>query len=281
MKLALTVPTPEVTISPPLALLAGGFRERLEKASRMSFDGIELLVVDPARLEVQEIRCQLDALNLKAAAISSGAILAQTGLSLLACSGEIVHQAAERLHALIDLAAALDAPTVTIGSFRGRPEPETLLFAREQLHKLLMRAAEHAQRAGVSLALEPLNRYETDLIHSAWQGLEFLAGTGDSSLGLLLDCFHMNIEEADIREAIQQTMGANRLFHIHLADSNRLSPGQGHFDFPGLINALSSTGYSGWLSAEHLPIPDPDRAAQLTIEYMHRLLSISPEHPPL
>lgn len=276
MKLALATHTPEVKKAPPVALLSGSFEERLEKAHRLGYDGVELMTARPGELNPGELRTLLRANQLEVAAVASGAIFMQDGLTLLAKDSDIASQAAVRLSELILLAEALEAPIVTIGSFRGRlawlgGDPresgkQTILI------ETLLRAAEEAAQRGVRLALEPLNRYETDIIQNSKEGLKFLEEAAHPCLGLLLDTYHMNIEEADIQAALIQVQIAGKLFHIHLGDSNRLPPGDGHFNFSGLIRTLEAIGYGGYLSAELLPVPDPDRAATRTVENIRQWL---------
>jgi sugar phosphate isomerase/epimerase len=270
VKLALATHTPEVTVVPAVALLSGSFGERLEKAQRLGYDGVELMVARPAELDEGELCAQLRRYELTAAAIASGPIFMQDQITLLSSSTDAAIQAADRLEGLIDLAAALEAPLVTIGSFRGRLAWAGGLAATSILRDTLLSAADHARRLGIRLALEPLNRYETDLIRNTTEGLQFLAEAAHPNLGLLLDSFHMNIEEDSIPAALQRVNSAGKLFHIHLGDSNRLPPGRGHFDFAGLVRTLEALGYTGYLSAELFPIPDPDTAARLTIEHMRQ-----------
>ena len=273
MKLALATQTPDVTVVPAVALLAGSFAERLEKAQRLGYDGVELMVARPAELDADELRAQLRMYDLEAAAIASGPIFMQDQITLLANSKDTTAQAIKRLEELTDLAAVLEAPIVTIGSFRGRLAWAGGIAAASILCDHLLSAAEHASRLGVRLALEPLNRYETDLIRNTTEGLQFLAEAAHPCLGLLLDSFHMNIEEDDIPAALQRVYATGKLFHIHLGDNNRLPPGRGHFNFAGLVRTLEALGYTGYLSAELLPVPDPDTAARLTVEHMRQWIS--------
>ncbi len=92
---------------------------------------------------------------------------------------------------------------------------------------------------------------------------------GASNFGLLLDTFHMNIEEANIEDSIRHCQG--RIFHFHVADSNRWYPGAGHLDFGSILDALKSTGYEGWVSGEFLPHPDAEFAAQQSISFLSHL----------
>jgi len=272
MKLALATTTPEVRTTIPVALLSGSFPERLQKAARLGYDGVELMVVRPHELNVDEMRTQLSEVGLEVAAIASGAIYMTDKVSLLASDLEVSRQAAARLEALIDLAAALDAPIVTIGSFRGRLAWAGGPEARGELVSILRAGAEKALERGVRLVLEPVNRYEGDVIHTASDGLELIEEVAHSHLGLLLDTYHVNIEESSLTEPFRRAMAAGRLWHVHLGDSNRLPPGQGHLDFPSIVATLRASGYQGYLSAELLAQPDPDTAAEATIRTMRQYI---------
>ena len=274
MKLALATPTPEVKTPISVALLAGGFSERLQKAARMGYDGVELMAVRPDELDAREIRVQLGATGLEVAAVASGAIFAEDGLTLLAADTETARQAEVRLHALIDFAAALGAPVVTIGSFRGWLAWAGGSRARRRLVDILGTAAGKAAGQGVRLAFEPLNRYESDVVNNSDEGLALIEEVGHSHLGLLLDTFHVNIEERSLTAPFHTVMEAKRLWHVHLGDSNRLPPGYGHLDFDAIVTTLRNIAYQGYLSAELLPRPDPDAAAMATIRYMRKLVPL-------
>jgi sugar phosphate isomerase/epimerase len=96
-----------------------------------------------------------------------------------------------------------------------------------------------------------------------------LEKVGMKNVGLLLDTFHMNIEDASITESIRAAKDC--LFHFHVADSNRWYPGAGHVDFRSVLDTLKEIGYSGFVSAEILPLPDSDLAAKHAIEYLRTL----------
>jgi sugar phosphate isomerase/epimerase len=89
-------------------------------------------------------------------------------------------------------------------------------------------------------------------------------------MGLLLDTFHMNIEEPVIEESIRAC--GDRIFHFHVADSQRWYPGTGHLDFASILEALYSTGYEGYVSGEWLPKPDADASAERGISFLRRLV---------
>jgi sugar phosphate isomerase/epimerase len=273
MKLALATTTPEIRATVPVALLSGSFAERLHKAVDLGYDGVELMVARPNELDAMEIRSQVSKYGLEIAAIASGAVYMTDQLTLLASNSEVSRRAEERLNALIGFAAAVSAPLVTVGSFRGRLAWSNNLRARAELIRIFKGAAEKASAQNVRLVIEPLNRYESDIINDATEGIAFIRQVGHSHIGLLLDTFHVNIEEPSIYNCFRQAMAEHRLWHVHIGDSNRLPPGQGHMDFAGIVNTLREIDYQGYLSAELYPRPDPDTAAADTIRYMRQLLS--------
>ena len=101
------------------------------------------------------------------------------------------------------------------------------------------------------------------------EGLDLLDQVGAGNVGLLLDTFHMNIEEPVIEDSIRAC--GERIFHFHVADSNRWYPGAGHLDFKSILNALFATGYQGFVSGEFMPKPDPDTSARLSIVHLRQL----------
>ncbi len=271
MRLALAVQTPEVTLPLPVALLSGSWPEKVQKAARWGARGLELMTAEPLQLDARRLRHEMEAQGLSAAAVGSGAAAMQAGLALLHADGDVASRARRRLQELIEFAAEVGAPLVTVGSFRGRVAsagPE----GRRRLGEILHRAAEQAAGAGVRLALEPLNRYETDIVHTAEEGLAFVREIDHPAMGLLLDTYHVNIEESSWSTPFCRLMDAGVLWHVHLGDNNRLPPGQGTIDFAAIVSLLRDLGYDGWLSAELLAQPDPDTAARMTVDAMRPLL---------
>jgi 5-keto-L-gluconate epimerase len=274
MKLSLVTTTPEVQAQVPVALLSGSFPERLAKAVQLGYAGVELMVRRPAELDGADIAALVLRCGLEIAAIASGAVALLDRLTLLSRDRAAGAAAEQRLDELIEFAAAARAPLVTIGGFRGRLANAAWTDAqgaRAHLVEILNSASEKAAQVGVRLVIEPLNRYESDVVNTAAEGLTLFREVGHSHLGLLLDTFHMNIEEPTYAESIEQGMAGGRLWHVHLGDSNRLPPGQGHIDFAAIMAALRRVKYRGYLSAELLARPDADGAAAATIEYLKSL----------
>lgn len=101
---------------------------------------------------------------------------------------------------------------------------------------------------GVTLGLEAINRFETDLVNTAAEAVALAAATGSPRIGVLLDTFHLNIEEKSIRDAIAGT--GKWLVHFHVSDNDRGVPGSGHLPWGEVRQPLSEIGYDGWIVAE-------------------------------
>jgi sugar phosphate isomerase/epimerase len=128
-----------------------------------------------------------------------------------------------------------------------------------------------ASQAGVNLVLEPINRYETDYLNTVDETLEVVRQVGSPALKVLVDTFHMNIEEVDMLASVRRA--APHLGRVHLADSNRRSPGHGHVDMRGVLRVLREVGYQGYLAFEVLPLPNPRQAAEDAARTVRGLLA--------
>ncbi|WP_295120626.1 sugar phosphate isomerase/epimerase [uncultured Chitinophaga sp.] len=109
---------------------------------------------------------------------------------------------------------------------------------------------EYSEAAGVVLGIEPINRFETYFINRAEQALALAAEVGPNC-GVCLDTFHMNIEEADMFEAIRKAKG--KLVGFHVADNNRMAPGMGHLNWQRIVDTLREVNYNNVLSVEFCP----------------------------
>jgi D-psicose/D-tagatose/L-ribulose 3-epimerase len=125
----------------------------------------------------------------------------------------------------------------------------------ERLTEALRPVVDYAGERGVNLALEPLNRYETSLINTAEQGLEVVEAVDSPALGLLLDTYHMNIEEKSPPDAIR--LAGGHLYHVHASASDRGAPGADHVDWPAVAGALRDVAYEGVLCIEAFTPDEP------------------------
>jgi sugar phosphate isomerase/epimerase len=206
-------------------------------------------------------------------------LLARHGLTPVGLTASCAFPATRRDLAHPDPAVRADAVTYLVGCLRwaaeaGVPLVQMLPSGETRLAPVateaeewrwsvqgMQVAAREAERAGVRIAVEPLNRYEAYLVTTVAQALRYLDEVASRWVGLTLDLFHANIEEPDLPGAIAAA-GA-RLWHVQLADTNRQGLGRGHLDLPACLAALDRIGYAGALVLEVMaPGPDPFRAVK-------------------
>ena len=157
---------------------------------------------------------------------------------------------------------------------------ERLALAAESLGMLDNTLKENDIRLGI----EALNRFETDLVNTAVQATALARATGSDRVGVLLDTFHMNMEEKDMASAIGDT--SNHLFHFHISENDRGVPGTGHIPWDRVAHGLNAAQYDGWITAEMFITPKtpagrdlniwrplaegPDQAAQQALNFMRK-----------
>lgn len=237
----------------------GNLAANLAKIAGWGYDGVELAIRDPRLLDADAVCALLAAHGLTVPAIGTGQAWGEERLSFADPDPAVRRAAVERVQSHIPLARRLDA-LIIIGLLRGVLQPGVAPEqARAWVVEALRECCAAAGESGVRLALEPLNRYETPLVNTAADGLALLAEVGAPNLGLLFDTFHANIEEPSIEDSLRAV--GDRLFHVHVADSNRWHPGAGHLDFGRVLAVLRAMGYAGFVSGEFMPLPDGDAAA--------------------
>ena len=154
---------------------------------------------------------------------------------------------------LVDLAAAIGAPHVVGPMYSAVGRTRMLEAAeREQQRALavesLKAVAAYAGERDVRLAVEPLNRFETDLVNTSEQVLELIDRVGADNAGVLLDTFHMNIDEKSLGDAIR--LVGERLLQVHTCENDRGTPGTGHVPWDDVFTALADIGFDGPLVIE-------------------------------
>ncbi|MBN1264976.1 MAG: sugar phosphate isomerase/epimerase [Anaerolineales bacterium] len=242
----------------------------LDRVARAGFCSVEPLMANPFQLGPGRIRQILQDRGLTLSGIRTGAIHSVYGYSLSHPDSLIRRKAASALQEVIRASAEVGEPTILIGLLQGKLDETTsleqgLAWVRDGLADCL----KTAEDAGVKLALEPINRYELGYNRTVKDMLQLVTDLEDPSVGMLLDTFHMNIEEADISMAIQQA--GERIFHIHLADNNRKIPGRGSFVFSTFFKQLRKVGYMGPMTIECDEIAD-ESTLSASMAYLRQYL---------
>ena len=216
----------------------------IDKVAEFGFDRIEICIEDPAPIDTSAIAKRLDRARIKATVC--GAFGPDRDISS--------DEAGKRDNGLayiarcVDIAADLGSPLVAgpmysaVGKTRLLSKPEREAQWALSINSMKS-ASDHAGARGIKLAVEPLNRFETDLLNTVEQGVDWLDRLGRDNVGLLIDTFHMNIEERSIPDAIR--LAGKKAFHFHSCANDRGTPGMDHLSWPAISGALREIHYAG------------------------------------
>jgi D-psicose/D-tagatose/L-ribulose 3-epimerase len=214
------------------------------KVKSMGFDILEISVENPDLIDMDAVKEILKENQLES--IVCGAF----GPDRNICSIDpaIRENARKYILWLIDAAAQLESETVCgpMYSAVGKDHIEDPVERQKEWQRAvtgIKEMAEAARKKGIKLALEPLNRFETDMINVVSQGLKFIEETGMDNVGFHLDTFHMHLEEKDSADAIRRA--GKKIFHFHACENDRGVPGTGQVRWNEIAKALKEANYSG------------------------------------
>ncbi len=259
--------SPERSPFGPL-LYSGKLARGMRMAGELGYHCIELSLRDSSEIDSEGLSSDLSRSKLRVAAIATGQSYYNDGYSLYDADAVNREQAVSRIKGHVGLAKRLGA-AVILGGIRGRIGPVEEAARAQQLRhgrEALAACAKYAAEIGVMLLLEPINRYETDVVNTVADALAVIEEIGSDALKVLPDTFHMNIEEPSIPDSIRRC--GRQLGYIHMADSNRWAPGFGHIDFAAVAAALAQIGYRGPWGVEVLPKPSDYEAAVQAIRHL-------------
>jgi len=234
----------------------------LRKIREWGYDGVEFPMFSADCSPWPEMAKRLDDLGLARTAVT----VVPAEANPISEEPAIRRAGIDHVKACVDACAALGA-TVLCGPVyspcgalvgRGRTDEEWAWAVAA-----LREAGEHAQAAGVKLAVESLNRFETYFLNSMADASRLVDEVGVPSVGLLYDTFHANIEEKDPVGAVEAA--GSRIVHFHVSENDRSTPGQGHVPWSWTFSALKATGYDASLTVEAFGRAMPEVAAAPSI----------------
>lgn len=273
MKLAVTM-VKEAAAQAPL-VLRGDYTGAIQLAAQIGYDAVELHVPDPAEVDVRAIRSACDASGVTVSSIGTGLAFVRDSLALTSRDERVRQRALARLRDFVRLGGELGS-VVIVGLIKGLVKESG---GRSEYERYLTEALDAclatARGAEVTLVLEAMNRYESDILNTIQECVQFIERFDSEYLKLHIDTYHMNIEEDRIGRNI--VAAGKHIGHVHIADSNRGYPGRGHYNFAETIAALKTVGYKGALAVECAPKPTPERAARGAYEFLQS--AIVGEHP--
>ncbi|MDR1534795.1 MAG: sugar phosphate isomerase/epimerase [Planctomycetota bacterium] len=250
-------------------LFRGDLIESMGKAEGMGYDAAEIHTRDAALLDLDALTGRGEKTSFTVSALATGLAKRVDGLTFISDDEAVREEAVARVKKFIEAAERLKTGVI-VGSLRGIiPNPAERDVYDRRFRDCLEQLLPEAQNRGVDIHLEMINRYENNYLNTAREGLEYIKPLASGNLKLHLDTYHMNIEEADMTEAIRAC--GDRLGYFHVAENTRRYVGSGAIDFAKVFSALKDIGYRGYVSLECLALPDPDTAARKSIDFMRSI----------
>ncbi|MEU8082969.1 sugar phosphate isomerase/epimerase family protein [Micromonospora sp. NPDC049101] len=262
--------------------------ELIPRIASFGFDAVELPIEQPGDWDPVRTRDLLAEHGLVAAGVCAAF---SPGRELVDAAPAVVESTVAYLKGCVASAAAVGAGCVggpvyaSVGrTWRMSPAARAACYA--DFRRALAPVAEQAGELGVSIGVEALNRYETSVVNTIEQTVELIDGL-PPNVGIMIDTYHMNIEEADPYAAL--AAAAPHIKHVQVSGSNRGAPGADHFDWPRFFTVLRDTGYQGAICIESFtgeneaiavaaaiwrPLaPSQDRLATDGLRYLRKILS--------
>ncbi|CAN7318563.1 sugar phosphate isomerase/epimerase [Phenylobacterium sp. LjRoot225] len=226
------------------------------------YDGVEVPVFDVSdEAHYRWLSAVLDDIGLERTIV---AIIPDEAHSPISSDAAHRQAAVDHLRRVIDCSAALGGTVLAgpwfqpLGVFTGEKPSERELEHCSEVHR---KVAPLALQAGLTGALEPLNRFEAHLLNTCEQAIAYAARVAQPGFGILYDTFHANIEERDPVAALRALHASGALTHVHISENDRGTPGRGHAKIRETIAALKGLGYDGWLTIEAFGRGVPELAA--------------------
>ena len=219
-------------------------KKLIPKVKSMGFDLLEIACENPDLLDIKKIKNELNKHQLTG--ILCGVFGDDRNIS--SNNPEIRENASNYLHWMVDSSVELGSEVIggpmysSVGKVH-LDDSDARKMEWDLSVSEIRKAADYAADRGVRLALEPLNRFETDMINIVQQGIDFINDIGRENVGLHLDTFHMHLEEKSSPDAIR--MAGNKVFHFHACENDRGVPGTGQVYWQDVAQALKSTDYQG------------------------------------
>lgn len=227
--------------------------DTINRAAVHGFDAVEItaafhLPVGSTQQYRQEVKGRIRDAGLECSALH---YIFDGSVKLATTDRELNAKCADYLCKVVNVAADMDARTVIVGSggaTRHLDDDVDRAEATRCMADVIHKVGEYAAGKDVYLAMEAINRYETNFLNTMQEATEFAQLVGHPYVRTMADTYHINIEEINPVEVVKRYGSA--LQNLHLADSNRHAPGMGHFDFKAIADALLETGFDKYCSFE-------------------------------
>ncbi len=255
-------------------ILRGEIERVAETAREIGYDGLELQICDPGRLDARRFAAVARQAGLEYSAIATGRELIENGLSLISDDAGIRRAAVDRLKEHVDLAAALGGGCmVIVGTMRSKiADFSRYAYYEDLLTGAKRELADYAEGKGVRLLVENILKGISNYLNTMREVTDYVKRLGRGNVGVHLDTYSMLAEDRDIAACVRYC--ADRLEYVHFSDSGRYYPGAGNVDFKAFLHALADVGYRGWIATECVPVPTEYDCAKRGLDYIKALETV-------
>jgi len=250
------------------------FKEKFENLEKYGFDGIEfwLMEEDDLDAKIKEINelCASHKIKPSSVVVSGPASVSPLDSEEAArIRGKLIKESlrvAAEINA-VTFFAVEEGPQSVVPIFE-KPTPSE--FEKNLLLNLLKDVGKYAEDVGAILALEPVNRYENHFFNTVDSAIQLCDEVGIDNIKIMVDTCELNIEEKNINESIEKA--GDYIYHVHLAENNRLLPGYGHIDFKSIFKSLKKIGYKKYMALECAVPGNAEEELPKCVKYLKKCL---------
>jgi sugar phosphate isomerase/epimerase len=267
MKLAYPIGTPE-TKSKMLAY-TGDLAEMMRRLKEIGYTGLEPFVRNPLDMDRSAFAKLVEKYGFDIAAVGTGPVVSDDKLTFTAADESVRKAAIQRAKDIAVFAADFGSQ-MNVGKLRGEIDPQQPELSWRRMNEAFDEVCEFAAKRNTVITLEPQNQFVINNLNSTHAALDWVRERGHDNLRMMLDVFHMNIEDPSF--AASMIEARDYTLHLHFADSNRLAPGQGGIPFAEIVRVLKALRYNKYITMEVRQAPDCHTAAERSYEYIRRIL---------
>jgi sugar phosphate isomerase/epimerase len=206
------------------------------------YAGIEPIIAGVYKTPEDEILKLLERYQLKITGFRTGGIAKAHHVAFNDPCVEVRLEAVDRFNQVVQYAAAYGTPKMLVGLMQGMlAEGQDIVEAKQHIRECMEICCDYALTYGIEVDLEAVNHNEINYHNTVADVAGFIKTLNKSNLHLLIDTYHMHLEESSIEEAVRAVKG--QIGHVHLADSNHMVPPTGTFNFPAFFGLLAEAGY--------------------------------------
>lgn len=264
MKYGITVSTYQTQFG-PIIFRDGNLEQNVKDIASLGYHGVDLFVDRKTDEELLAIKALFDKADVEINTYLA-IFLAEMGVKLSEIDDEKRKRDVSLFKEQIDKAQLIGANSIALGFIRGGiGEGDTYEACMARLTESLNEVGPYAEERGITIGLEPINRYELNFLNRVDETADYIRENGFKGVGALIDTFHMNIEDVSFTDSIRSARGL--ISNVHAPSSHRRAAGTGHLNYEEIFGALKAIGYDGYITLEAFAEPDAMTCAKISLDY--------------